>query len=118
MLQGIRVGSATIAWTTDGAVTTYADGASYGALPHDTPHYHVIAHRCGYGDDLLRYAREHEACHHIVSEWIGGFPSKVPWPLAHGRQPAFFDAVQEEALTMTCQRWLRANERPIIGGVD
>jgi hypothetical protein len=114
----IRIGTATLTHTPGGCVTTYDDGSSYGAHPHDTHHYHVIAHRCGYGDDILAYAREHEACHHIVSEWIMGRPSQVLWPLAHGYDPDPADAVQEEALTMTFQRWLRANERPIIGGVD
>ena len=127
----IRIGTATVAYYPEGAFTTYPDGTSYAAQPHCTPHYDEIAERCGYlewepGDGLaeplararLAYCREHEACHHIVSEWIGGAASKVLWPLAHGCEPDAFDAVQEEALTMTLQRWLRANERPIIGGVD
>lgn len=114
----IQIGTATLTFYPDGAFTTYSDGATYAAQPHDTHHYHVIAHRCGYGDDILRYAREHEACHHFVSEWIGGYTSKVLWPLAHGAQPDRYEAISEEALTMTLQRWLRANERPIIAGVD
>jgi hypothetical protein len=114
----MQIGTATVRYYPEGAFTSYADGTSYAAHPHDTHHYHVIAHRCGYGDDILTYAREHEVCHHIVSEWIGGHTSKVLWPLAHGRDPDPAEAVYEEALAMTFQRWLRANERPIIGGVD
>lgn len=114
----MQIGTATVRYYPEGAFTTYADGTSYAAHPHDTHHYHVVAHRLGYGDDILRYAREHEVCHHIVSEWIGGHTSKVLWPLAHGRDPDPAEAVYEEALTMTFQRWLRANEQPIIGGVD
>lgn len=113
-----RIGTATIVYTPEGCLTRYDNGASYGAHPHDTHHYHVIAHRCGYGDDILTYAREHEVCHHIVAEWIGGYTSKVLWPLAHGGDPIAMDATLEEAATMTFQRWLRANERPIIGGVN
>lgn len=114
----IQIGNATIEYTPQGCVTHYPDGTSYGAHPHVTHHYHVVSHRCGYGDDILRYAREHEACHHIVSEWIAGRRSDVLWPLAHGYEPDPAEAVFEEAMTMTLQRWLRASERPIIGGVD
>lgn len=114
----IRIGQATVQYTPDGCVSRYSDGTSYGAHPHNTPHYHVIAHRCGYGDNILAYAREHEVCHHIAAEWVGGHVSEVIWPLAHGYEPDLADAVFEEAMAMTIQRWLRANERPIIGGVD
>lgn len=114
----MQIGTATLTFYPEGAFTSYADGTSYAAQPHDTHHYAVIAHRCGYGDDILAYAREHEACHHIAAEWICGWTSKVLWPLAHGREPDPYDAISEEALTMTFQRWLRANERPIIGGVN
>lgn len=117
-MKTIRIGTAEVIYTPEGCFTRYEDGTTFGAHPHDTHHYHVIAHRCGYGDNILAYAREHEVCHHIVSEWIGGHTSKVLWPLAHGRDPDLTDAVNEEALAMTLQRWLRANERPIIGGVD
>ena len=114
--KNITIGDAVVHWTPDGALTTYGDGSSYGAQPHDTHHYHVIAHRCGYGDDILAYCREHEVCHHIVAEHILGRESQVLWPLAHGYEPDQADAIAEEALTMTFQRWLRAGERPIIGG--
>lgn len=133
--RSLRIGTATLTYTADGAVTTYDDATSYGAQPHDTPHYDEIARRCGHLDiqtvatwpldpteeqfaaARLVYCREHEACHHIVAEWIGGHTSRVLWPLAHGREPDPFEATAEEALAMTFQRWLRANERPIIGGV-
>lgn len=127
----MRIGTATLTYYPDGAYTSYDDGTSYAAQPHDTPHYDEIAERCGYAwplsrrqptgqqraDARLRYCREHEACHHIVAEWIGGHTSRVLWPLAHGREPVPFEATAEEALAMIFQRWLRANERPIIGGV-
>lgn len=114
----MRIGTATVTYYPEGAFTSYDDGSTYAAHPHDTHHYHVIAHRCGYGDDILAYAREHEICHHIAAEWIGGHTSRVLWPLAHGREPVPYEATAEEALAMTCQRWFRANERPIIGSVD
>lgn len=101
-----------------GCRTTFHDGSQWGAFPHDTHHYHVIAHRCGYGDDILRYAQEHEVCHLVAEEWLWDRPSRVLWALAHGDEIAPHDAACEEAVTMTVQRWLRANERPIIGGVD
>jgi len=114
----IQIGAATVEYTPDGCVTRYPDLTHYGAQPHDTPDYREITRRCGYGDDILTYACEHEVCHHIVSEFLMGRPSQVLWPLAHGYEPDPADAVQEEALTMTFQRWLRAGERPIIGSVD
>lgn len=121
----MRIGTATLTYYSVGAFTTYDDGASYAAQPHDTAHYDEIARRCGYpllgsirDNYRLDYCREHEACHHIVSEWIGGHTSRVLWPLAHGREPVPYEATAEEALAMTFQRWLRAHERPIIGGVD
>lgn len=114
----IQIGTASVEYTPDGCVTRYRDGASYGAQPHDTHHYHVIAHRCGYGDDILAYCREHETAHHIVSEWIVGHPSHVIWSLAHGGEPHQGVATLEEMAAQQFQRWLRANERPIIGGVD
>ena len=129
----IRIGTATITYYPEGAFTTYEDGTSYAAQPHNTPHYDEIARRCGYGlpdgphphsrrdrDEASRlaYCRKHEVCHHIVSEWIGGHTSRVLWPLAHGREPVPYEAIAEEALAITFQRWLRANERPMIGDVD
>lgn len=117
-MKTVRIGRVEVIYTHEGCFTRYEDGATFGAHPHDTHHYHVIAHRCGYGDDILDYAREHEVCHHIVGLWIKGSGSDVIGPLAHGIDPDPVKATLEEALTMTFQRWLRANERPIIGGVD
>jgi len=114
----IQIGTATLALTEQGCVSSYPDASSYGAYPHNTPHYHVIAHRCGYGDDLRRYCVEHEAAHHIVSEWIVGHPSHVIWSLAHGDEPHQGVATLEEMAAQQFQRWLRANERPSIGGAD
>lgn len=52
-------------YTPEGA-RTYILGHPVEAHPHHTPHYHVIAHRCGYGDDVMAYCREHEFCHNFV----------------------------------------------------
>jgi len=128
----IQIGNATVEYTPDGCLTRYADGSSFGALPHDTPDYDLIAKRLGYlkgtwrgaaperarAEARMAYCRDHECAHHIASEWIMGRRSQVLWPLAHGYEPDPADAVQEEALTMTFQRWLRAGERPIMGSVD
>lgn len=114
----MRIGLAAVTYYPDGAYTTYYDGSTYAAHPHDTAHYAEITARCGYGTDRLAYCREHEVCHHVVSEWLASAHSRVLWPLAHGKQPRPHDAMLEEALAMTFQRWLRAGERPIIGGAD
>jgi hypothetical protein len=109
---------ANLEFTPEGCVTRFPDGTSYGAVPHDTPHYHVIAHRCGYGDDLLAYCREHEACHLIGEEWFHNRPSRIIWGLAHNLPPSPHEAAYEEIAAQALQRWVRTNERPIIGGVD
>lgn len=117
-MRTIEIGGATVTHADWGCWSAYPDGAGYGAHPHDTHHYAVIAHRCGYGDDLLTYCREHEVTHHLVGEVFFGGRSPVIWKLAHGDpvDPAY--AAVEEAMVMTVQRWLRAAERPIVGGVD
>lgn len=129
----IRINEATVTYTPDGAVTRYDDGSHYGAQPHDTPHYDEIARRCGYwtwsayrgqppadkrAAARLAYCREHEVCHHIVGGLFYGGHSPILWSLAHGSEVTAEAAALEEAMVMTVQRWIRANERPIIGGVD
>jgi hypothetical protein len=107
-----------IRWTDDGAESVFAGGRSWATQPHETHHYFVIAHRCGYGDDVLAYAREHDFCHHFVAERLRGQVSQVLAPLAFGREPDPGAALFEEMGVQLFQRWLRANERPILGGVD
>jgi hypothetical protein len=114
----IQLRFASVEYTPQGCVSRFEDGTSFGAHPHDTPHYHVIAHRCGYGDDLLAYCREHEVCHHLICEWLYGAPSPILWKLAHGEELPPGYAAFEEFAAQALQRWVRANERPIIGGVD
>lgn len=121
---------ATVTYTPEGCVSHFADGTSYGAQPHDTPHYMEITERCGYrpiwfkdevaarANARLAYCREHEICHHVVGDHFYDGRSTVLWSLAHGYDPDPRDAAIEEAMVMTVQRWLRAGERPIIGGVD
>ena len=118
MSRTIKIGSATVVYTDYGCYSAYPDGTGYAAQPHDTSHYHVIAHRCGYGDDILAYCREHEVCHHIIGEWVKGTGSEVIRPLADGAEPDQITAVFEEVMVQTLQRWLRTNERPIIGNLD
>jgi hypothetical protein len=131
-MHTITLPHATVTYTPEGCVSTFADGTSYGAHPHDTPHYDEIARRCGYlgahrwghlhpwlsADARLAYCREHEVFHHSVGEHFYGRVSPVLWALAHGRDVSPEEAALEEAMVMTLQRWVRAGERPIIGGVD
>jgi hypothetical protein len=109
---------ARIEWTPEGATSWFPGAASYSTRPHETPHYYVIAHRCGYGDDVIAYAREHDFCHHFVAERLQRRPSQVLAALAIGREPDPIEALIEEMAVQMFQRWLRANERPIVGGVD
>lgn len=127
MYRTIQTPSAVVTYYADGAYSTYPDGTSYAAQPHDTEHYDMIAARCGYSvpawsDDAwkarMAYCREHEVLHHLVGAWFYDGPSPVLWALAHGQDVSPAAAALEEAMVMTCQRWVRADERPIIGGVD
>lgn len=115
-----------IEWLPDGCTTRFLDGAHYEAQPHHTDDYSAIATRCGYRGVLaaerLRYAREHDFCHSFVAERIGGEDHSVCpilWTLAHGKHLPPVNAARTEALVQMFQRWLRADERPIlIDGID
>jgi len=107
-----------VEYTDFGCVTRFPDGAEVSAWPHDMPHYHVIAHRTGYGDDLLAYCREHEVAHAFVAQFLRNDCSYVLLALAHGQKVNLGAALYEECMAQTFQRWVRANERPIIGGCD
>ena len=102
-----------------GATTRFHDGTCVPAQHHpEDHHYRVISHRTGYGDDTRRYAIEHEVCHLLVEEALHGRPSRVLWGLAHGAPLSPHDAVYEEFAAQALQRFVRAAERPIVGGVD
>lgn len=118
-LPDIHLTHAIVTYYRDGAYTTYPDGTTWAAQPHETPHYYEIANRCGYAGDILAYCREHEICHHLIGEalYADGL-SPVLWALAHRQPVDDRDAALEEAAVMMFQRWVRADERPIIGGVD
>lgn len=108
----------TVRFTDWGAITSFPDGTSCPSTPHDTHHYHVIAHRCGYGDDILRYCQEHDFAHMLIEAFVHERPSRVLWGLAHGEEISAKDALYEELAAQTLQRFVRAGERPIIGGID
>lgn len=104
------------ALTDQGCLTRFSDGSFIFSYPHDTHHYHVISHRCGYGDDILSYCRDHDFLHSFCEEFFNDRVSPVLWSLAHGEEVV--TSIYEEIVVQTCQRWLRSNERPIVGGVD
>jgi len=99
-------------------ITAFADGTFADAIPHDTHHYHVISHRLGYGDDIMRYTLEHEFSHSFIEERLHNRPSRVLWGVAHNQMLTGPEAAYEEMMAQAFQRWLRAGERPIVGGVD
>lgn len=84
----------------------------------DSPHYRVIAHRCGYQDDTLAYCVEHEVAHLIFEEVLHNRPSRILWGLANGNPLTPSESAYEEIAAQSLQRFARANERPIVGGVD
>jgi hypothetical protein len=114
----IRLEFCTVEFHPWGARTTFPGGETVDATPHDTHHYHVISHRCGYGDDVMAYCREHEFAHAFVAERLRGAKSVVLWGLAIGQMPDRGAVTYEEVVAQAFQRWLRAHERPIISGVD
>jgi hypothetical protein len=108
-----------VEWTREGARVTFPGGCDTQAWPHpEVHHYHVIAHRLGYGDDLLAYAREHELAHAVVAEELMDAPSYVLRMLSRGGVVDPKAAVIEEIAAQTLQRWVRANERPIVADCD
>lgn len=115
----IHTRHAFVSFTPWGCETLFLDGSSVPAQAHhDDPHYRVIAHRCGYGDDTLAYCREHEIAHLVVEEVLHDRASRVLWGLAHDDELAGPDAAYEEMAAQALQRFARAGEQPIIGGVD
>lgn len=113
-----------IEWTEEGARVVFPGGdgaqaAETEAYPHpQNHHYSVISHRVGYGDDLLGYCREHELAHAVVAQEFFDAPSYVLEHMARRTSPDRRMAVLEEMAVATLQRWVRANERPIIGDCD
>jgi hypothetical protein len=115
----IRLKHCSIGWTNDGCVTLFGDGTQADSIPHPHDHhYYVIAHRCGYGDDILAYCRQHDFCHAFVEEWLFDRPSLVLWGLAHRKPLSGKSAAYEECMAQAFQAYLRGNQEPIIGGVD
>lgn len=113
----IRLRFASIECTPDGAVSSFGDGSSYGAHPHDEPHYHYLAYRYGHGGDTLAFCQAHELCHHLIAEAFGCH-SAVLWALAHDEKPTPMIAAAEEALVGVLHRYIMAAEPPLIEGVD
>jgi hypothetical protein len=115
----IRLKHSTIERTDFGCVTRFHDGSYVNSIPHpQDQHYCVIAHRCGYSDDIHTYCYEHDFVHLFLSEWLHDRPSPILWALAHGSELTGHQAALEEVGVQTFQRWMRAAEQPIVGGVD
>lgn len=113
----IRTRFAKLERTSDGVITHFDDGTSWGARPHHEPHYHYLAYRYGHDGDVVAYCQTHELCHHLLSEGLGRH-SLVLWALAHGDRPTTMVAAAEEALAMTLHRYVMLNEPPLIEGID
>lgn len=119
MDKNIQLKHCSVEFNRWGARTHFPDGRFVDAVPDwQGAHYAVIAHRCGYGDDRLAYCQEHELAHALVCEWLYDDVSDVLWHLAHNDPLTGPEAVAEELLAQTLQRFVRAKERPIVGGVD
>lgn len=108
-----------------GAGVIFTDGTFCDALDYpDDPHYQEISKRCGY-NTTLDYCQEHEFAHCFLEEKFHDRPSQVLHAIArtntHGPGARILsgkEAVYEELSAQTFQRWLRAGERPIVGGIN
>jgi len=115
----IRLDYCHIEWVDNGSRIVFFDGREVSAWPHpEIPHYHVISHRCGYGDDLLAYCREHELAHVLVAQELRQWSSFVLDCQAREVTPCVGLAIMEEITAQALQRWARANERPIVADFD
>ncbi len=97
-----------------GCITKFFDGTETAAWPHDSDDYRTIADRLGYGSDTLAYCREHEILHSLTQEWLHDRPSPVLWGVAHNKMLTARQSIEEEVFTQTMQRFIRADERPIV----
>lgn len=115
----IELRFSTIEFRSWGVRVRFPDGPFADGTPHPgMTHYHVISHRCGYGDDVLRYCQEHDFAHAFVEERLFMRPSRVLRGIATGKMLGGPEAAYEEAFAQMFQRWLRTGERPIVSGVD
>lgn len=116
----IRFGNGvTCQWVKNGSLTTFPglERHSSNAYPHpEDPHYPVVAYECGYGDDLMAYCREHDFVHSFLADACGELAGSpvLWWEARCALHPYPLNAVREEALVIAFQRWLRANQAPII----
>lgn len=113
----IELKFARIDFTSEGAVSYFPDGTSWGATPHDTAHYHHLAFKYGHEGDTLAYCHIHELCHHLVAEEFGR-PSAVLSFLAKGMTPPRLSCASEEALAMALHLYAMTGEPPFIDRVD
>jgi hypothetical protein len=116
----MRMKYCTIEWTEDGAATTFNGNVRCPSFPHpEQPHYHVIAHRCGCGDDVRQYCRDHELAHVLLSEVFQHCaPASLLETAVYGKAQDWGTNMLEECTAHVLQRWVRCNERPIIGRCD
>jgi hypothetical protein len=118
-VSAIHLKFASVERTEFGCVTRFDDGSFVNSTFHpQDPHYHVIAHRTGYEDDLHAYCLEHELVHCLLSERLHSRASPVLWALAHATEISGAEAAFEELSVQAFQRYLRAAEQPIVGGID
>lgn len=109
-----------VEWTPLGSTVSFPNGEHCGSRPHrDNFHYRVISHRLGYGDDVMAYCREHDLAHALLSEeFADGPPIALLETAKYGAALDVGYNIMEECTAHVLQRWIRANERPIIGNCD
>lgn len=115
----MRMKYCAIEWTEQGSQIRFDNGLICSSIPHDTHHYYVIAHRCGCGDDVHMYCRDHELAHVILSEVLERRAPRVLLETAqYGHALDWGASIMEECTAQMLQRWVRCGERPIIGNCD
>lgn len=115
----IRMKYCHVEWIEVGSQTYFPNGLICPSAPHDTEHYHIIAQRCGCGDDVRMYCRDHELAHIILSEVFQQHaPRALLETMQYGRALDWGSNIMEECTAHVLQRWVRCGERPIIGNCD
>lgn len=104
----------------DGGMTeiVFLDGRSSVSWPHpEQPHYHAVAHRCGYDGDLAQYCFEHDFVHLFLCEKLYDRECPILRAQAEDCEVRGPEAAFEELAVQSFQMFMRGNQRPFVADV-
>lgn len=114
----IKLKFCTVEFLRDSVRTTFHDHTHTDARPVDNESTREAAVRFGYDGDILRYTQEHDFSLAFISQYLVNGTSDTLWCYAHNREPNRDGRLYEELFAQYIQRWARADERPLISGID